>query len=141
MNTNRRLTHHSTTSYVKPDNNGNNNGNIWSSILKGVATSRTVHTKNVLVLGDQSTGKSTLIQHLHSDTPSPLSFSQASSRGLNGTEPTKTKHLALGFSYTTVYDEDNEGKLGVDGWNEPAHSLLLLLRRYGTIGHLSVIYA
>ncbi|SAM04932.1 hypothetical protein [Absidia glauca] len=123
----RRLNHPSTTSYVKPDNNGNSNGNIWSSILKGVATSRTVHTKNVLVLGDQSTGKSTLIQHLHSDMPSPLSFSQASSRGLNVTEPTKTKHLALGFSYTTVYDEDNEdmARLGIYQLSTPDHMSLL----------------
>lgn len=111
MNTSKRLTHHSATSCLKPDNSGNSNGNIWSSILKGVATSRVVHTKNVLVLGDPSTGKSTLIQHLQSDTPSLSSFSQASSRNENDTEPTRTKHLALGFTYTTVYDEDNEGKL------------------------------
>ncbi|KAI8337215.1 dynein light intermediate chain-domain-containing protein [Chlamydoabsidia padenii] len=126
MTISKRPVHHSTSTQAKHNSNGDTNVNIWSSILKGVATSRMIHTKNVVVLGDPSSGKSTLIQHLQSESPPspsrPPTFTQAS----NNKGETK-KHLALGFNYTTVYDEDNEdmARLGIYQLSTPEHMSLL----------------
>ncbi|CAG8435905.1 682_t:CDS:2 [Funneliformis caledonium] len=46
------------------DNSANESEEMWSSILQGVASSKIVPTKSLLILGDRDSGKSTLIRHL-----------------------------------------------------------------------------
>ncbi|KAI7829471.1 dynein light intermediate chain-domain-containing protein [Gamsiella multidivaricata] len=66
--------------------NSNNSGTeVWSSLLKSVASSRLVPTKDVIILGDPHSGKSTLIELLKTALPTP------SSNGLaNGVDGSKT---------------------------------------------------
>ncbi|KAI7882676.1 dynein light intermediate chain [Lichtheimia hyalospora FSU 10163] len=119
---------------------------IWSSILKGVASSKMVPTKNVLVLGDSSCGKSTLIHYLKHD-PGPLApkpttddVAAASSFGVNppsyahvsvdNLDEDVTNTLALGYTFADVHDEDNEAiaRLGMYQLGLSAPEYLPLLR-------------
>ncbi|KAG0198970.1 hypothetical protein BGX28_007680 [Mortierella sp. GBA30] len=65
-------------------NNSNTNGEVWSSLLQSVASSRLVPTKDVIILGDPHSGKSTLIELLKTALPTPSSDALA-----NGDDPTK----------------------------------------------------
>ncbi|KAI8056302.1 dynein light intermediate chain-domain-containing protein [Gilbertella persicaria] len=90
---------------------------IWSSILKSVASTKMVPTKNVLILGEPGVGKSTLVQYLKND-PGPQQpfekedhtpFSSAPSHLYTPfTEEEDKNDLALGYTYVDVKDEENE---------------------------------
>ncbi|CAO3596772.1 unnamed protein product [Absidia cylindrospora] len=112
--------------------NSSCNTNIWSSILKNVASSKMVQTKNILILGDPSSGKSSLIQHLQNKVAvhEIISEGQPSKTQQQPQHPInngKAKHLALGFTYTNICDEDNEetARLGIYQLSVPEHSALL----------------
>ncbi|GAA5807691.1 hypothetical protein MFLAVUS_001065 [Mucor flavus] len=102
---------------------------IWSTILTGVASSKMVPTKKLLVLGDPSCGKSTLIHYLKND-PGPQIIQAESEESTNNfgvnnnysnsipldhLDDDATNTLALGYSFIDVQDEENEAiaRLGV----------------------------
>ncbi|KAG0218938.1 hypothetical protein BGX33_005428 [Mortierella sp. NVP41] len=60
----------------------NNNTEVWSSLLKSVASSRLVPAKDVIILGDPHSGKSTLIDLLKTALPEPSSDTLAN--GVDG---------------------------------------------------------
>lgn len=71
---------------------------LWSSILDSVSTSRSIPAKQVLVLGEPSSGKSTLVSAL---LQKPVS----------DTEKDDTRSdFALGYDWTDVRDDADEGK-------------------------------
>ncbi|KAI8075542.1 dynein light intermediate chain-domain-containing protein [Thamnidium elegans] len=93
---------------------------IWSGILKGVASSKMVPTKNVLILGEPGVGKSTLVHYLKND-PGPQQVSKFESddnsphfSATNNYTQTSTQlneeknDLALGYTFVDVKDEENE---------------------------------
>ncbi|KAI8058955.1 dynein light intermediate chain-domain-containing protein [Gilbertella persicaria] len=106
---------------------------IWSTILKGVASSKMVPSKKILVLGDPGSGKSTLIHYLKNDpgpqaiqndndevptaTNAPFSISSRPNYIPvdNHDDDDATNTLALGYSFIDIQDEDNEAiaRLGV----------------------------
>ncbi|KAF9901798.1 hypothetical protein EC991_005648 [Linnemannia zychae] len=55
---------------------------VWSSLLKSVASSRLVPAKDVIILGDPHSGKSTLIELLKTALPEPSS--DALANGVDG---------------------------------------------------------
>ena len=71
---------------------------LWSSILDSVSQSRSIPAKQVLILGQPSSGKSTLasalLQKPLSDVPSE----------------TNLPDFALGYDWADVRDEGDEGK-------------------------------
>lgn len=87
---------------------------IWSAILKGVASSRMVPTKNVLILGDPQTGKSTLIHHLkYGMNPVVNADGTTTVESGIGTldkdeEDENGNELALSYTFAEVTDEENE---------------------------------
>jgi dynein light intermediate chain 1 len=70
---------------------------LWSSILNSVSSSRSIPAKNILVLGQPSTGKSTLVSALL----------QKSTADASKDEP-RTDY-ALGYDWADVRDEGEEG--------------------------------
>ncbi|CAO0801347.1 unnamed protein product [Mucor circinelloides] len=107
---------------------------IWSTILTGVASSKMVPTKKLLVLGDPGSGKSTLIHYLKNDpgpqiiknendepaTAASATFGISSSHNytplpIDNLDDDATNTLALGYNFIDVQDEDNEAiaRLGV----------------------------
>ncbi|KAG1457711.1 hypothetical protein G6F56_006550 [Rhizopus delemar] len=117
---------------------------IWSTILSTVASSRMVPTKRVLVLGDSSSGKSTLIHFLKND-PGPQAVQTdsdhvpATSFGVNNNyvplpveslDDDTTSTLALGYNVIDVQDEENEAiaRLGVYQLGLSATEYLPLLK-------------
>lgn len=71
---------------------------LWSSILDSVSKSRSIPAKQVLVLGQPSTGKSTLISALLKKPPA---------------DPEKDDHrsdFALGYDWADVKDDADEGE-------------------------------
>ncbi|KAG0379829.1 hypothetical protein BGX24_011428 [Mortierella sp. AD032] len=58
------------------------NTEVWSSLLKSVASSRLVPAKDVIILGDPHSGKSTLIELLKTALPEPSS--DALANGVDG---------------------------------------------------------
>ncbi|KAJ1659686.1 hypothetical protein IWQ61_001272 [Dispira simplex] len=117
------------------DNTGTEVTNLWSDILNSVGSSKTTLSRNVLVLGDPQSGKSTLIshmQHISSSvftptvpaTGSTLGFSHSVGTGTedtlgNGAAPdvpeSKPDDLALGYTYIDVKDDDQDdvARLGI----------------------------
>ncbi|KAF8933620.1 hypothetical protein BGZ58_006228 [Dissophora ornata] len=79
--------------------NGSNSNNtsssnsteVWSGLLKSVASSRLVSAKDVIILGDPHSGKSTLIELLKTALPTPSSDALANgadgSNNVNGALP------------------------------------------------------
>ena len=71
---------------------------LWSSILDSVSQSRSIPAKQVLILGQPSSGKSTLasalLQKPPSDDPSDANLPD----------------FALGYDWADVRDEGDEGK-------------------------------
>ncbi|KAF9938262.1 hypothetical protein BGZ75_003883 [Mortierella antarctica] len=64
----------------------NINGEVWSSLLQSVASSRLVPTKDVLILGDPHSGKSTLIELLKTALPTLSSDALANGDDGSGTK-------------------------------------------------------
>ncbi|KAL1918526.1 uncharacterized protein VTP21DRAFT_3186 [Calcarisporiella thermophila] len=86
---------------------------IWSTILKSVVASKIVPTKNVLVLGDTHSGKSTLIRHLKLEEPDSSSHdvgtgTEEDKNGPNATDGDKKNEMALSYTFSDVKDEENE---------------------------------
>jgi dynein light intermediate chain 1 len=69
---------------------------LWSSILDSVSSSRATPSKNVVVLGEPQSGKSTLVQHL---------LQKKDNNDVNG----KDADFALGYDWADVRDEGDEG--------------------------------
>ncbi|KAI8980273.1 dynein light intermediate chain-domain-containing protein [Pilobolus umbonatus] len=100
---------------------------IWSSILQGVASSKMVPTKNILILGEPGVGKSTLIHYLkndpgpqtpkteHEDTDVDPFNVNMNKYTRNPNEENKKNDLALGYSFIDMKDEENEAmaRLGI----------------------------
>lgn len=69
---------------------------LWSSILNSVSSSRSIPAKNVLVLGQPSTGKSTLVSALLQKPPADA-----------GKDEPRTDY-ALGYDWADIRDEGEE---------------------------------
>ncbi|KAI8379892.1 dynein light intermediate chain-domain-containing protein [Choanephora cucurbitarum] len=108
---------------------------IWSGILKGVASSKMVPSKKVLILGDPASGKSTLIHYLKNDpgpqivqndndeapTASNVPFNisrRADYMPVDNQTDDATNTLALGYSFIDVQDEDNEEGSAGETWSK-----------------------
>lgn len=118
------------------------NDDLWTNILKGVASSKIVPTKNLLILGDKESGKSTFIRHLkgeevEEDFEVPNSngtMSKSVGTGTDESSPSDNKRLNpndLALSYTFVEVKDDEAdtlaRLGIyqlAGSHESYQSLL-----------------
>ncbi|KAJ1795581.1 hypothetical protein LPJ59_004263 [Coemansia sp. RSA 2399] len=107
--------------------------NLWETVLKEVSSSKTVATKNVLILGDSNSGKTGVVTQLLQASLRPQfgngqdSPPASMSAGLTGPNElvgdvdssaiSLSKHdLALSYSYMDVRDEENEeliSRLGV----------------------------
>ncbi|KAG0737946.1 hypothetical protein G6F57_011054 [Rhizopus arrhizus] len=88
---------------------------IWSGILKGVASTKMVPTKNVLILGEMGAGKSTLIHYLKNDPgpqqqreETPVNYHVKSHYTPHIKTPVEENDLALGYSFIDVKDEEHE---------------------------------
>jgi dynein light intermediate chain 1 len=77
---------------------------LWSNILNSVSSSRSIPAKNILVLGQPSTGKSTLV--------SALLQKQAADSSKD--EP--RTDFALGYDWADVRDEGEEGLFYFTWW-------------------------
>ena len=75
---------------------------LWSSILNSVSSSRSIPAKNVLVLGQPSTGKSTLVSALLQKPPADA-----------GKDEPRTDY-ALGYDWADIRDEGEEGLLSTE---------------------------
>src|ERR1700730_8328771 len=84
---------------------------LWSTILNSVSSSRSIPAKNILVLGQPSTGKTTLVSALL----------QKPAADANKDEP--RTDFALGYDWADVRDE------GEEGLSVPLHLQLQLTRR------------
>ncbi|KAG8926656.1 hypothetical protein FRC02_008758 [Tulasnella sp. 418] len=96
---------------------------LWSSILDSVSSSRAIPSKNVIVLGDPSTGKSTIAAAL-------LNKSGDKQRD-NGKEEDRSAYdFAIGYQWADVRDEADEDTLArlsvyTVPSSDPAHLALL----------------
>ncbi|RHZ89821.1 hypothetical protein Glove_9g161 [Diversispora epigaea] len=97
---------------------GDQQEDIWSSILKGVASSKIVPTKSLLILGDRDSGKSTLIRHLKGEEDEDVYEANGSVSKSVGTDTDdlvnqKLSHndLALSYTFVEVKDDDAEDTL------------------------------
>lgn len=71
---------------------------LWSSILDSVSRSRSIPAKQVLILGQPSSGKSTVASALLQKPPS------------DDSSETNLPDFALGYDWADVRDEGDEGK-------------------------------
>jgi len=76
--------------------------NLWSSILDSVSSSRSIPAKQILLLGQPSTGKSTLA--------AALMQKQVADEEKDEQQRTD---FALGYDFADVRDEGDEGTLAV----------------------------
>ncbi|KAE9409855.1 hypothetical protein BT96DRAFT_953209 [Gymnopus androsaceus JB14] len=74
---------------------------LWSSILDSVSSSRSIPSKNVLLLGKPGTGKSTLASAILGKAPPDLGASTSEGRA----------DFALGYDWADVRDEGDEDTL------------------------------
>lgn len=72
--------------------------NLWSSILDSVSTSRSLPSKQILLLGQPSTGKSTIASALLQRPPS-----------LEEDKEDQRIDFALGYEFADVRDDGDEG--------------------------------
>lgn len=72
---------------------------LWSSILDSVSSSRSIPSKQVLILGQPSTGKSTLSSAFLQKPPS------------DGGKDEPATDFTLGYDWADVRDEGEEGTL------------------------------
>jgi dynein light intermediate chain 1, cytosolic len=75
---------------------------LWLSILDSVSTSRSIPAKNVIILGEPSTGKSTLAAALLRK-PLPVASADAS-------QPENHLDFSLGYDWADVKDDADEGE-------------------------------
>ncbi|KAL5636721.1 hypothetical protein ACGC1H_000627 [Rhizoctonia solani] len=71
---------------------------LWSSILDSVSSSRAIPSKNIILLGEPQSGKSTLTKHL---------LQKKDNSDTNG----KDADFALGYDWADVRDEGDEDTL------------------------------
>jgi dynein light intermediate chain 1, cytosolic len=71
---------------------------LWSSILDSVSSSRSIPSKQILILGQPSSGKSTLVSAL---LQKPL---------LDDQKDDQRTDFAIGYDFADVRDEADEGK-------------------------------
>ena len=71
---------------------------LWSAILDSVSSSRSIPSKQILVLGQPSSGKSTLVSAL---LQKALSDDQ---------KDTQRTDFAIGYDFADIRDEADEGK-------------------------------
>ncbi|KAG9103879.1 hypothetical protein FRC06_007276 [Ceratobasidium sp. 370] len=71
---------------------------LWSSILDSVSSSRAIPSKNVIVLGEPVSGKTTLVQHI---------LQKKDNSDSNG----KDADFALGYDWADIKDEGDEDTL------------------------------
>ena len=71
---------------------------LWSSILDSVSSSRSIPAKQVLILGEPSSGKSTLAAALLKKPPS------------EELKDDQKLDFALGYDWADVRDDGDEGK-------------------------------
>jgi ribosome biogenesis GTPase A len=79
---------------------------LWSQILDSVSSSRAIPSKNVLVLGEPQTGKSTVANALLQG-----SHGRVDSKGRER-EQTTSSDFALGYEWADVRDDADEGNRG-----------------------------
>jgi dynein light intermediate chain 1, cytosolic len=70
---------------------------LWSSILDSVSSSRSIPSKQVVILGEPSSGKSTLAAALLQKPPS------------DDPKPEERLDFALGYDWADVRDDAEEG--------------------------------
>jgi len=118
-----------------PNDNGlasDQQEDIWTSILKGVASSKIVPTKSLLILGDRESGKSTLIRQLKGEKDEEVYEVNGVSKDAEENDSFNKKHhsdLALSYTFTEVKDDeaDTLARLGLyqlAGSQEAYQSLL-----------------
>jgi dynein light intermediate chain 1 len=73
---------------------------LWSSILDSVSTSRSIPAKQVVILGQPLSGKSTIAAALLQKAPSEES------------KPEERHDFALGYEWADVRDDADEGSFG-----------------------------
>lgn len=71
---------------------------LWSSILDSVSSTRSIPTKQVLVLGEPSSGKSALVSALLQKPPADADKEEERS------------DFALGYDWADVRDDADEGE-------------------------------
>jgi dynein light intermediate chain 1 len=71
---------------------------LWSSILDSVSSSRSIPSKQILLLGQPSSGKSTLASAL---LQKPISDDQKDDQRID---------FAIGYDFVDVRDDADEGK-------------------------------
>lgn len=74
---------------------------LWTTILANAASSKKVTVRNVLVLGEANSGKSTVIKAISQTTLQDINAQVQSTR--NASE------LALAYSYFDVDEEESDG--------------------------------
>ena len=72
---------------------------LWSSILDSVSSSRSIPAKQILLLGEPSSGKSTLASALLHKAPA------------EDVQEDQRLNFALGYDWADVRDEADEGML------------------------------
>lgn len=72
--------------------------NLWSSILDSVSSSRSIPAKQILILGEPSSGKSTLAAALLNKSPSETA------------QEDQRLDFALGYDWADVRDDADEGE-------------------------------
>lgn len=76
--------------------------NLWSSILDSVSSTRAIPSKQILILGQPQTGKSTLSAALLQKAPVDIS-------GPGNNDAPQSVDFALGYDWADVRDEADEG--------------------------------
>lgn len=97
--------------------------NLWDSILNSVSTRRSIPSGNVLILGEPSTGKTTLANAL-------LQRASTDSRNETG-ERFGKNDFALGYQWSNVKEEGEEGVPSVTLGASPSERRTYTATRFG----------
>lgn len=74
--------------------------NLWSSILDSVSSKRSLPSKQILLLGEQGSGRSNIASALLQ-------------KPLKDAPPSNSQDFALGYDWADVRDEGEEGQLSI----------------------------
>ena len=85
----------------RPDSPEEPPQDLWSSILDSVSSSRSIPAKQILLLGEPSSGKSILSSALLHKTPPPVD---------EEAEEHQRSDFALGYEWADVRDDGDEGQ-------------------------------